>query len=209
MQIVTFETLPSTQLYLVEQVKCRLVDLPLCVVAEKQSAGVGSRGCAWDSVQEGLTFSFAIALSALARDVPRQSWSVYFGFLFKQSLQTLGQEVWLKWPNDLYKGTCKVGGIMTQIVHENLICGIGLNLQDAHYGALGALDKRPLLEVFLAQVEARLKWQEVIQAYRSEFSAHHRGHYFHHNGIKVFLDQARILEDGGLQIGDRVYYEAR
>ncbi|WP_104749811.1 biotin--[acetyl-CoA-carboxylase] ligase [Helicobacter cynogastricus] len=209
MQVVTFETLPSTQLYLVEQVKHGLVDLPLCVVAEKQSAGVGSRGCTWDCVQDGLTFSFGVALSALASDVPRQSWSIYFGFLFKQSLQALGQEVWLKWPNDLYKGVCKVGGIMSQIVQENLICGIGLNLQDTRYGALGVLDKNLLLEAFLAQTEARLSWQEIIEAYRLEFKAHHQGHSFHHNGVKVSLDQAQVLEDGGLQIGDRVYYEAR
>ncbi|MFC3847497.1 biotin--[acetyl-CoA-carboxylase] ligase [Helicobacter baculiformis] len=207
MPILSFACLPSTQLYLVEQVKQHALKLPVCVIAQTQNAGVGSRGCVWEQVEEGLTFSFAIALEDLPADVPRQSWSVYFGYLFKESLSNA--QVWLKWPNDLYKGEEKIGGVMSQIVRDSIVCGIGLNLKAQHYGALGMLDKEALLQVFLTRVQAGISWQEVLKAYRLEFSARHQHCFFHDRGVRVPLRGARVLDDGGLQIGQQVYYGAR
>ncbi|WP_104696073.1 biotin--[acetyl-CoA-carboxylase] ligase [Helicobacter salomonis] len=206
MRILSFEHLPSTQVYLAEQIRQNTIALPICVVAKVQSAGVGSRGCAWEQVEEGLTFSFAMKIRTLPHDVPKQSWSVYFGFLFKESLDNA--RVWLKWPNDLYLGGDKIGGVMSQMMRDTLICGIGLNLRAERYGALGIVDKDALLQRFLARVQERIGWSEVLEAYRLEFKAHHHG-FFHHGGLKVPLRDAVILEDGGLQIGEQVYYGAR
>ncbi|WP_235853063.1 biotin--[acetyl-CoA-carboxylase] ligase [Helicobacter labacensis] len=207
MEIITFESLPSTQLYLVAQLKTGALKSPVCVVAKTQSAGVGSRGCRWEQVEEALSFSFALPLEKLPSDVPKQSWSVYFGYLFKESLQNA--QVWLKWPNDLYKGEAKIGGVMSQIVRASIVCGIGLNLKARRYSALEGVDKDALLERFLARVQEGIAWAKVLQAYRLEFSQHHRSVFFHHAGAKIPLSDALVLEDGGLQIGEKVYYGAR
>lgn len=206
-RICYFKTLPSTQLYLVQQVKDRALNLPVCVVAENQSAGVGSRGQVWERVEKALTFSFAFELGALADGVPRQSWSVYFGYLFKESLHN--NQVWLKWPNDLYKANAKIGGVMTQIYQNVVICGIGLNLQARQHGALGGVDPEKLLHGFFATLESKPSWQSVLEAYRLEFQMNHSDLYFKQGGVQVFFRDALLLEDGGLQIAGKKYYGCR
>ncbi|CCF80245.1 biotin--[acetyl-CoA-carboxylase] ligase [Helicobacter bizzozeronii] len=207
MRLCYFKTLPSTQLYLLEQIKDGALDLPICVVARHQSAGIGSRHQVWESVEKALTFSFAYPLGDLSPDVPPQSWSVYFGFLFKESLAN--ERVWLKWPNDLYKGKAKIGGLMTQICQNTLVCGIGLNLQASQHGALGEIDSTEVLRHFFAMLESKPSWQSVLEPYSLEFKANHCDLYFKQGDQRIFFKDARLLEDGGLLIKGKKYYGYR
>ncbi|GMT38428.1 Biotin--protein ligase BirA [Helicobacter bizzozeronii] len=207
MRLCYFKTLPSTQLYLLQQIKDGALDLPVCVVARHQSSGIASRHQVWESVEKALTFSFAYPLDDLSPNVPPQSWSVYFGYLFKQSLQT--PSVWLKWPNDLYKGKAKIGGLMTQICQNTLVCGIGLNLEASQYGALGDVDTADLLERFFNTLESKPSWQSVLEPYSLEFKANHHDLHFKQGDQQIFFKEARLLEDGGLLIGDKKYYGYR
>ena len=121
MQILKFDCIESTQLYLVESLRKGNLNAPVMVVADMQSAGMGSRGNAWESVQEGLYFSVAMPLSFLPEDLPLESISIYMGYIFKEILNKNGAEVWLKWPNDLYVGDKKAGGILcTKMQEEKL-----------------------------------------------------------------------------------------
>ncbi|WP_104685859.1 biotin--[acetyl-CoA-carboxylase] ligase [Helicobacter suis] len=206
MKILYFKTLPSTQLYLVEQIKKGGLNAPVCVWARYQSAGVGSRAQKWESVKRALTFSFAWEVYA---GVPMQSWSLYFGYLFKEGLHDLGKsEVWLKWPNDLYKERNKIGGVMTQIYHNTLICGIGLNLESKRYGALDVCPEIALY-TFLEKLETKPSWQDIYSAYCQDFTHNHQNQFFKHGNDRISLQQAQILEDGGLLIAGNIYHANR
>ncbi len=37
--------------------------------------------------------------------------------------------IFVKWPNDIYIGRSKVGGVVTKMIGNLLICGIGVNLR--------------------------------------------------------------------------------
>ena len=82
MQIVFFDSLPSTQEYLIAQIKRGEVDSPLCIVAKSQSKGIGSRGNEWNAVESGLYFSFALPLDSLPKDLQTQSSAIFFAFNF-------------------------------------------------------------------------------------------------------------------------------
>ncbi|TSA86981.1 biotin--[acetyl-CoA-carboxylase] ligase [Helicobacter mehlei] len=207
MRFCYFKTLPSTQLYLLQQIKDGTLDLPVCVVARHQSSGIGSRHQVWESVEKALTFSFAYPLGDLSSDVPQQSWSVYFGYLFKQSLQT--PCVWLKWPNDLYKEKAKIGGVMTQICHNVVVCGIGLNLQASQHGALGEVDSTEVLTRFFAMLEAKPSWLSVLEPYSLEFKTNHYDLHFKQGDQQIFFKEAHLLEDGALLIAGKKYYSYR
>ena len=74
---------------------------PFCIVAEYQTAGIGSRENRWESIEGNLFFSFVIRKETLPGDLPLSSASIYFGYIMKQTLERFGSSTWLKWPNDL------------------------------------------------------------------------------------------------------------
>lgn len=133
MQILRFDTLDSTNGY------CRLLDLNgvgefAVVWALAQPAGVGQRGNSWIS-QPGKNLTFSLILHPSFLQPSAQ-------FLLTKVL-SLGISDWLlsqipsapvaiKWPNDLYVGYRKMGGILVEnsiSTHlDSSVCGIGLNI---------------------------------------------------------------------------------
>ncbi|BDQ27640.1 biotin--[acetyl-CoA-carboxylase] ligase [Helicobacter heilmannii] len=206
MQILEFGSLPSTQVYLAEQIRNKSLKSPICVWAHKQSAGIGSRGQAWESVDKALTFSFALNIDT---HIPKQSLSLYFGYLFKQALHSLGHtEVWLKWPNDLYVGDAKVGGVMSQIYKDIVICGIGLNIHARAHASV-ALPPKEALHAFLESLQPPPTWADIFKAYKIDFERTNSGQFFKHESGLIPLSQATMRSDGGLEIAGQVYYSRR
>lgn len=145
-----FDSLPSTQTYLLEKLKNNELKAPVLIVAKNQSAGIGSRGNIWDGTKSALTFSLALNASDLPNDLPVQANALYLGFLFKEVLKELGSQTWLKWPNDLYLGGQKIGGVLVNIYKGMRVCGIGVNRVSTKWACLdiGASDDL-IMEGFL------------------------------------------------------------
>ncbi|MGL2685550.1 biotin--[acetyl-CoA-carboxylase] ligase [Helicobacter pylori] len=201
-----FESLPSTQIYLLEKLKSNELKAPVLIVAKNQSAGIGSRGNIWEGVESALTFSLALNASDLPKDLPMQANALYLGFLFKEVLKELGSQTWLKWPNDLYLGDQKIGGVLVNVYKGMRVCGIGVNRVSTKWACLdiGASDDW-IIEGFLKKIEENLFWGEVLSKYALEF---HRSNSFNfHNdwGEAVSLKDAELLEDGRVLIKGKIY----
>ena len=201
------EQVDSTQRYLIDALKAGETP-PLAVVADLQEAGRGSRGNSWTGLEGNLFFSFAVARSALPPDLQLESSSIYFAFLLKMALEDAGSEVWLKWPNDFYIGGQKIGGTITTMRQNTLVCGIGLNLKNAPEG-FGALDidvsREMLLNDYFSRVEGFPKWKEIFRLYALEFDKSRRfqTHNNHHN---FSLENAVLCDDGSVMCdGQRIY----
>ena len=211
MKTLFFKSLPSTQLYLKELLKQNKVELPLGVVADVQTAGVGSRNNSWNSKEGNLFVSFALKLSELPADLPLESASIYFSFLLKETLSELGSKVFLKWPNDLYIGESKIGGMITNIVGDTLVCGVGVNLEKKN-SLFGSLDieisRELLLEKYFANIEKRVLWKQIFSKYKLEFQTNQK-FSTHINGIKVSLSEAELEDDGSLVINGQKVYSLR
>ncbi|MCQ2782270.1 biotin--[acetyl-CoA-carboxylase] ligase [Helicobacter pylori] len=201
-----FDSLPSTQTYLLEKLKNNELKAPVLIVAKNQSAGIGSRGNIWEGVKSALTFSLALNASDLPKDLPMQSNALYLGFLFKEVLKELGSQTWLKWPNDLYLGGQKIGGVLVNIYKGMRVCGIGVNRVSTKWACLdiGASDDW-IIEGFLKKIEENLFWGEVLSKYALEF--HRSNSFSFHNdwGELVSLKDAELLEDGRVLIKDKIY----
>ncbi|MGL2521516.1 biotin--[acetyl-CoA-carboxylase] ligase [Helicobacter pylori] len=201
-----FDSLPSTQIYLLEKLKSNELKAPVLIVAKNQSAGIGSRGNIWEGVESALTFSLALNASDLPKDLPMQANALYLGFLFKEVLKELGSQTWLKWPNDLYLGDQKIGGVLVNVYKGMRVCGIGVNRVSTKWACLdiGASDDW-IIEGFLKKIEENLFWGEVLSKYALEF---HRSNSFNfHNdwGEAVSLKDAELLEDGRICIKGKIY----
>ncbi|RKV41688.1 biotin--[acetyl-CoA-carboxylase] ligase [Helicobacter pylori] len=201
-----FDSLPSTQTYLLEKLKSNELKAPVLVLAKNQSAGIGSRGNIWEGTKSALTFSLALNASDLPKDLPMQANALYLGFLFKEVLKELGSQTWLKWPNDLYLGGQKIGGVLVNVYKGMRVCGIGVNRVSTKWACLdiGASDDW-IMEGFLKKIEENLFWGEVLSKYALEF--HRNDSFSFHNdwGELVSLKDAQLLEDGRICIKGKIY----
>lgn len=208
MEILSFDLLPSTQNYLIDELNAGSIKAPCAVIAHEQSAGVGSRDNEWSGGKGNFFASIAISLDQLPSDLPLSSASIYFSYIMKQVLMEYHENIWLKWPNDFYLNDEKVGGTITRKVDQTLVCGIGINLKNEKngYRSLGA-DIQPelLLEKYLFALKKFPEWKEIFSVYRVEFELS-RGFSVHIENLKMSLKDATLEEDGSLLIhGNKVY----
>ncbi|MGL2790375.1 biotin--[acetyl-CoA-carboxylase] ligase [Helicobacter pylori] len=201
-----FDSLPSTQTYLLEKLKSNELKAPVLVLAKNQSAGIGSRGNIWEGTKSALTFSLALNASDLPKDLPMQASALYLGFLFKEVLKELGSKTWLKWPNDLYLGGQKIGGVLVNVYKGMRVCGIGVNRVSTKWACLDiGISDDWIIEGFLKKIEENLFWGEVLSKYALEF--HRSNSFSFHNdwGEAVSLKDAELLEDGRICIKGKIY----
>jgi BirA family biotin operon repressor/biotin-[acetyl-CoA-carboxylase] ligase len=105
---------------------------PLLLIAEHQTAGRGRAGRSWLSEPgNSLTFSLAWRFEGGLQRLTGLPLAV--GVALAETLTKLGQQVQLKWPNDLLKDGDKLAGILVETAAGAdgatwAVIGIGLNL---------------------------------------------------------------------------------
>jgi len=211
LEIKLFKTLPSTQKYLVEQLKNKTLDVPIAILASEQSAGVGSRDNEWSGGEGNFFASIAVKLKDLPKDLPLPSASIYFSFIMKETLLELSENIWLKWPNDFYKNDDKVGGTITKIMDDTLVCGIGINLkksQNAYSTLQSDISPQFLLEKYLLALEKFPEWKQIFSEYEVEFELS-RKFSVHIESYQASLGDATLCGDGSLIIGGKKVYSLR
>lgn len=211
MKITYLNRVASTQTYLKDLLKNKKLEVPHAVVADIQTNGLGSRNNSWQGCEGNLFLSFVVSLKNLPLDLKLESVSIYFAYLLKETLENLGSFVWLKWPNDFYIDNLKIGGMITNIYADNIICGVGLNLVDApsEFAILDIVIKREiLLEEYFKLIKKRVSWKQVFSKYKIEFERN-RSFFTHNNNLKVSLDKAILQSDGSIIINNQRIYSTR
>ncbi len=208
MQIHWFDELESTQNYLKEELKQGRLKSPVAIAAARQTGGIGSRGNSWIGLEGNLFFSFAIARDELPDDLSLESSSIYFSYLLKETLAEENSQVWLKWPNDFYLNDKKIGGTITFLRDNDLLCGIGLNLLKSPQGFAHLdikIDKKELLNKFFKKIKKKSSWKQIFSKFEVEFT-HSKKHSTHFENNKISLENADLNDDGSLNIdGQRIY----
>ena len=208
MKIIYLDTIDSTQRYLKDLLKSKELTSPVAVVADEQSSGQGSRGNSWIGQKGNLFLSFSIPIKELPDDLRLESSSIYFSYLLKHVLEEHGSKVWLKWPNDFYIDDHKIGGTITNIVKEDLVCGIGLNLLSSPDG-FSRLDidisKENILNGYFNYLKKNIQWKHIFSKYKLEFYKS-KEYFAHSKDIKVSLTNAVLQDDGSIvSDGQRIY----
>jgi BirA family biotin operon repressor/biotin-[acetyl-CoA-carboxylase] ligase len=206
--IFWLESVESTQTFLIDSLKNNSLRAPVLVGATLQTSGRGSRGNCWVSEKGNLFISFALSRNNLPDDLKLESSSIYFAAILKETLEEMGSQLWLKWPNDFYLGSKKIGGVITNVVGDILVCGIGLNLCHAplEFDILDIeIDARKLSEVYSLELEKFPTWKQIFSKFRLEFDKS-RSYFTHTNNKAIELKNAILLEDGSLECnGQRMF----
>ena len=208
MEIVYFDSLPSTQTYLIEKLESNLLQIPVAVITKIQDSGVGSRENHWSGGEGNFFASIAFDIDTLPSDLPLASASIYFSFIMKKTLEELGEDLWLKWPNDFYVNDDKVGGTITKKIKNTLVCGIGINLkktQNGYSSLQSDISPENLLHKYLESLCKFPKWKQVFSEYEIEFELS-RKFSVHIENYQESLADASLQGDGSIIIrGKRVY----
>lgn len=208
MDILWFESLESTQSHLIDALKNGNVKVPICVGTDMQTVGRGSRGNRWIGEKGNLFISVALARANLPSDLKLESTSIYLAFLMKELIGSYGSDVWLKWPNDFYRGDKKIGGVITNLVGDTLVCGIGLNLVSApeSFEKIDIkISPQELTKAYGDLLKNLPTWKQIFSKYKIEFE-NSRDFFTHNNNEKIALKRAILCEDGSLECdGQRIY----
>ena len=120
------------------------------VVADHQTAGRGRLDRRWESPPgTALLVSFVLP--------PNPLMSLAAGVA---AAEACGNEIRLKWPNDLLLHGAKVGGILVEAMAGKAICGVGINLTWAPEGSATLdQDRDQLLDRLRAELE---RWSSAM-----------------------------------------------
>jgi len=211
MKIIELTEVDSTHKYLRQLIKTNGFKEPTAVITTNQTDGIGSRGNNWEGKKGNLFFSFVLNKSDLPSDLPLQSASIYFSYIFKKVLEEHHSSVWLKWPNDFYINDKKIGGTITSVNKELIYCGIGLNLKQVsdEFGFLDIdIDKKEVLKLYFKKLTKNFLWKQIFSEYKVEFQKSKKFHATFQNQ-KVSLNTAILNKDGSIDIGGEKVYSLR
>ena len=211
LEIFYFDELDSTQTYLLKSLKEKKYTAPVCIVALKQRSAKGSRSNKWESIEGNLMFSFAITKESLVEDIKLESLSVYLSYMLKLELEKLHSKLWMKWPNDFYINKKKIGGLITNISGNYIVCGIGLNLisapQNAEYLDV-TINKNKLLKSYFESLDKKPSWKQIFSKFKIEFELS-REFISHNKDELIVLREAILLEDASLLYNNKKVFSLR
>jgi len=138
MNIITVESVASTNSYLKELAHSRTLDEGTVIVTRNQTAGKGQQGNAWESeAGKNITCSILLYPSFL----PVQHFfllSEVISLGVKETLDAYTDGITIKWPNDIYYCERKIAGILieNEITGSNIsmsVAGIGVNVNQEQF----------------------------------------------------------------------------
>ena len=153
----------------------RSLQRPVALLAEHQSAGRGRRGRAWHSPL-GASLYLSVAWPLRLPVAGLSGLSLAAGIALADALDaSFGTRTGLKWPNDLYLGGHKLGGILVEVTGSPegpcvAVIGIGLNCRlpeegneaisqpwtDLHRATGGDVDRNHLAAALLISLSQEL-----------------------------------------------------
>lgn len=207
MKVEIFDSLPSTQEYLIDRVREENISENLAIFTEYQTSGVGSRGNSWIGERGNLFLSILIQKDQLPEDIPPQSLSIYFSMLMRDILIEENSALFLKWPNDFYINNQKVGGTVTNMIKNFLIIGVGINTESSSdFGKLEIKKENiDIVKSFIELVENRPGWKTIFERYRDEFEKSRQFSVSSSKG-RVSLLNSELQNDGSIILnGERIF----
>ena len=106
-------------------------ELPLLVVADRQTAGRGRGGNRWWTGPGALAFSLVVDAKAVAAEEARSplvAFSVGLAVVETVARRLPHQPVGIHWPNDVLVGSRKLSGILVEVLpNRRHVIGVGLN----------------------------------------------------------------------------------
>ena len=193
----------------------------LIVLANEQTKGRGRRGNEWVSPPGNIYCSIALSINLSSKDIFKLT--MLTSVAIKHSLEHIGlQDIFFKWPNDIYCHSKKIAGIiqesyLNKLDKRILIIGAGINFISS---PKNITYKTTYINEYVKNI-SREQYIEIFINYffhyLNEFLLNHDNNFineykklqmFLNTNIKIKLDEKKILqgqyiginEDGSLKL---------
>ena len=173
----------------------------VCVTAESQTEGRGQRGNVWHS-GDGVNLLFSIMVRPTFLAASQQFLlSEAVALALHRALLHYGIDATLKWPNDIYVGSCKLAGVLVELDYSGssvgqAIIGVGLNVNQT---AFPTMDKQPVSMKNL--LHRTLDREEVLARLLHSF-----GHYYNILSAREYDALHTAYKSALLGFGERRLY---
>lgn len=129
--IIYYETIDSTQKEIWRRIENDQIENGTLIIADIQTDGIGTHGRKWyTSQKENIAFSFVLYPNIPVSKL--ENISVEIAQIIVEVFKKMYQiELEVKVPNDIVKGTRKIGGVLTETklngeIVKYLVVGIGM-----------------------------------------------------------------------------------
>jgi BirA family transcriptional regulator, biotin operon repressor / biotin---[acetyl-CoA-carboxylase] ligase len=139
---IELDTVDSTNNYAMALVHEGVAQHGMAVIAQHQTKGKGQWGKVWETISgANLSFSVIVQPSFLLATQGFQLLATTAVAVRNQLEKRIGDEVKIKWPNDLYWRDRKTGGILIENVFRGTqwqwaVIGIGINVNQTEFSQL-------------------------------------------------------------------------
>ncbi len=136
--IIKLKETTSTNLYLQQLLKKEEVEEGTVIVVEEQTAGKGQGSNTWES-EKGKNLTFSIVLYPDFIEIERHFFiSEIVSLAVADTLSEETDDIYIKWPNDIYFREKKITGILIENtilgnVIQSSIIGVGTNINQQHF----------------------------------------------------------------------------
>lgn len=137
--IILLNQIPSTQTYLLNALNEREFDDYSVVASFNQTQGKGQATHKWESEKnKNISFSIVLKDKNILAQNQFQITQIISLAIVDMIKKYIKQEVYIKWPNDIYVKQNKICGFLTQnkIIGNTIdvsVCGIGINVNQKHF----------------------------------------------------------------------------
>jgi BirA family biotin operon repressor/biotin-[acetyl-CoA-carboxylase] ligase len=142
LQIIKLNAIDSTNDYLKQLSREKVLDNFTIVITDEQTKGKGQMGSKWVSeVGKNLTFSVLVKNINIKTE-QLFDWNIAVALAVLETLEDFKvPNISIKWPNDIMADSKKVGGILIENTIKNegrfdSVVGIGLNLNQTNFDDL-------------------------------------------------------------------------
>lgn len=197
MKFIKFDEINSTNEYLARKLNVEEYEV---VIAKKQTNGRGKRGRVWISNEGAALFSFPIK----STDELIEKVTIFTGYIvyevLKQYIKDEKKEnLKFKWPNDLYYENKKICGILCEKVRENIIVGIGININNNDFGIYES-NATSLLEIGGEKNDIDKIIEEIVVLFKENVQLIHKkwdsilkvineNNYLKNKKLKIIIDE--------------------
>lgn len=208
-RMVILDEIDSTNLYAMQLIQANMAEHGLVVMAKHQTAGKGQRGKQWQSLA-GENLLFSMVLQTHGWPLQQQFiWNMAVALACRDLVaEEVDVECKIKWPNDLFIGDKKAGGILIENVVRGdwtwTVVGVGMNIHQTSFGeelqhkatSLAIENKRNVaweLEKIATRLGKKLlavaDWQEKQRKICADYNKH-----LYRLGEEVFMQKGDFVE---------------
>ncbi len=206
--VIQLDSVDSTNNYAANLLKLSTPPEGTVITAQFQTSGRGQRGANWESKSGDNLLCTTILYPTQLNAINQFYLNIAVSLALRELIEDkLCKETFIKWPNDILVNQKKIAGILIEAnwnEHKltSAIVGLGLNLNQVHFGNSKATSARTILGVYQPIDQWLEAWLVHLEKYYFKLRSHnttelhkaYESHLFGYGKTERFIYASQEIE---------------